>query len=363
MASVHTVTSNAAVLEKMTIHLNYLLQRQSGQHKEAVSIMNKMFLTAEEAMESENDKQVLVLLKTYVSCLIGSSLGISRFLPENHPKEDMHNDEHHISWSTIHHPPTTTTEIPEEHSIFSTFFSSLKKTYHAPELAEHARLAQLAEEYNDHDQEDSDREYVSDNDVPKSRDMNGFQTVRRQRVSPNSGDYGGGRDRFRNNRSCVKPKYFQPHRLERLSSEAYCIPVFFPSENSYQAFISALGSAKSSLLVCVFSLTDDNTADILIDAKQRGVDVRIITDNDQLTGKGADVLRLQRDYGIPYKTDDSEQFMHNKFAVIDGRIVITGSFNWSIGARFKNRENVVITNIPSVVEPFSIEFERLWDFF
>lgn len=56
----------------------------------------------------------------------------------------------------------------------------------------------------------------------------------------------------------------------------------------------------------------------------------------------------------------SEQFMHNKFAVIDERIVITGSFNWSIGARFKNKENVVITNIPSLAKAYEEEFKRLW---
>lgn len=34
-----------------------------------------------------------------------------------------------------------------------------------------------------------------------------------------------------------------------------------------------------------------------------------------------------------------------------------------ISARYKNRENVIITNIPSVVDAYSKEFDKLWDYF
>lgn len=55
----------------------------------------------------------------------------------------------------------------------------------------------------------------------------------------------------------------------------------------------------------MFSLTDNDTADVISDAYQRGLDVRIITDNDQMdVRKGADVLLLNERYGIPYKYDN-----------------------------------------------------------
>jgi phosphatidylserine/phosphatidylglycerophosphate/cardiolipin synthase-like enzyme len=66
-----------------------------------------------------------------------------------------------------------------------------------------------------------------------------------------------------------------------------------------------LGSAKQTLDVCVFSLTDNDTANVIIDAHKRGVRVRIITDNDQMDNcKGADAVRLNEQYGIPLKYDD-----------------------------------------------------------
>lgn len=66
-----------------------------------------------------------------------------------------------------------------------------------------------------------------------------------------------------------------------------------------------MASAKRTLYICVFSLTDNDTADVIGDAYQRGLDVRIITDNDQMDSrKGADVLLLNERYGIPYKYDN-----------------------------------------------------------
>ena len=52
--------------------------------------------------------------------------------------------------------------------------------------------------------------------------------------------------------------------------------------------------------------------------------------------------------------------MHHKFAVIDDAMVISGSYNWTKGARFDNRENLTLTNAPKAVQGFKGEFEKLW---
>lgn len=58
--------------------------------------------------------------------------------------------------------------------------------------------------------------------------------------------------------------------------------------------------------------------------------------------------------------DNSKSFMHHKFAVIDDQLVINGSYNWTKGARFENKENLTLTNSPKAVQGFKGEFERLW---
>ncbi|KAG2183477.1 hypothetical protein INT43_006483 [Umbelopsis isabellina] len=160
-----------------------------------------------------------------------------------------------------------------------------------------------------------------------------------------------------------KQQQMQEYHNQSFPKSTFAQPYFFPSKDSYSAFLSALNSSKSTLDICVFSITDDDTADALIAAHKRGVKIRIITDDQQAAIKGADAGRLQKDYGIPYKTDHTQGYMHNKFAIIDHKLMVSGSFNWSKGARFKNKENIIITNMPNLVKGFDGEFQRLWGAF
>jgi mitochondrial cardiolipin hydrolase len=125
---------------------------------------------------------------------------------------------------------------------------------------------------------------------------------------------------------------------------------------------TALRQAKHSIDVCVFSITCDEIANELLAAHQRGVAVRIISDDDQMKTQGSDVARLAA-AGIATRTDNSPFHMHNKFAVIDGSLLINGSFNWTRQAVLNNRENIVITNNAGLVAAFAGEFHKLWDLY
>lgn len=136
--------------------------------------------------------------------------------------------------------------------------------------------------------------------------------------------------------------------------------MFFPSKDSEQRLIQYLELAKEELLVCIFTITNNNLAECLRNAHSRGVKVRVISDDENLKMLGSDVMDL-RTFGIPVCVDkDPRAHMHNKFAVIDNYLLITGSFNWTCQAVNKNQENLVVIEDADLSRDFKTEFDKLW---
>jgi phosphatidylserine/phosphatidylglycerophosphate/cardiolipin synthase-like enzyme len=136
--------------------------------------------------------------------------------------------------------------------------------------------------------------------------------------------------------------------------------MFFPSEESLNKVISYLNSARRTLEVCIFTITNNRLANALRRAKDRGVEVRVISDDANLEMLGSDVRDLET-YGIGVKVDaDLKSHMHNKFVLIDDNVLMTGSFNWTVQAVKKNQENLAAVEDPVLVSLFKQEFEKLW---
>jgi phosphatidylserine/phosphatidylglycerophosphate/cardiolipin synthase-like enzyme len=134
---------------------------------------------------------------------------------------------------------------------------------------------------------------------------------------------------------------------------------FSPGDACLMVICEELRAARESADLCVFTITDDRISKAVLDAHRRGVRVRIITDNDKALDQGSDVHRLRR-AGIAVREDDTPYHMHHKFAVFDGESMLTGSYNWTRGAAENNQENLVVSNDPRLVDPFTREFETLW---
>ncbi len=97
-------------------------------------------------------------------------------------------------------------------------------------------------------------------------------------------------------------------------------------------------SASSSVDMAIYNFSLPGLEDALIDAAGRGVQVRMVMDSDNL--KNASPSRLAR-AGIPMVGDRSESSMHNKFAVIDGAEVWTGSMNFTSSSAYEDENNLV----------------------
>ncbi|MDP2438154.1 MAG: phospholipase D-like domain-containing protein [archaeon] len=151
---------------------------------------------------------------------------------------------------------------------------------------------------------------------------------------------------------------FQPLPLDGRIVEA----LFFPETEegpNFRRFLHYLVSAKVSLEVCVFTITDDRISQALIAAHHRGVRVRVITDDDQAQALGSDIEEF-RHQGIQVREDKSKFHMHHKFAIVDHKVLINGSYNWTRNANLCNNENITILSEAALLKSFTAEFERLW---
>jgi phosphatidylserine/phosphatidylglycerophosphate/cardiolipin synthase-like enzyme len=134
---------------------------------------------------------------------------------------------------------------------------------------------------------------------------------------------------------------------------------FSPGEAPLRAIVKLLEEARGSIDVCVFTVTDDRLARALLEAHQRGVRVRVVSDDEKALDAGSDVGRLS-DAGIPVRLDRTEAHMHHKFALFDRLRLLTGSYNWTRSAATVNHENVLVSDDPRLVQPFCRAFDDLW---
>ncbi len=134
---------------------------------------------------------------------------------------------------------------------------------------------------------------------------------------------------------------------------------FGPGDPMSETLTTLIAAARQSLDVAVFTITDDRVSRELIAAHERGVRVRILTDDDKSGDRGSDAVRLQR-AGLPLAFDRSPHHFHHKFAIFDDSSVLTGSYNWTRGAAHSNRENFMLTADPEAVRGYREGFEEMW---
>uniref|UniRef100_A0A8C3SY50 Mitochondrial cardiolipin hydrolase n=1 Tax=Chelydra serpentina TaxID=8475 RepID=A0A8C3SY50_CHESE len=119
-------------------------------------------------------------------------------------------------------------------------------------------------------------------------------------------------------------------------------------------------SARRSLELCLFAFSSPQLGRAVQLLHRRGVRVRLVTDSDYMVLTGSQIGRL-RHAGIQVRHDQESGYMHHKFAIVDKKMLITGSLNWTTQAIQNNRENVLIVEDAEYVEPFLAEFERIWE--
>jgi len=139
---------------------------------------------------------------------------------------------------------------------------------------------------------------------------------------------------------------------------------FTPGAGAMRGLRDAIRASETSIDVLMHHLAFRDLVKELAKAAERGVSVRVIVNAaDRTEHTGRNWERLFAAGGlIRFKQNNAEayQLMHHKLAIIDGRILMNGSGNWSGSAFFNNYENFVRYEDPRVTVPFVGLFTRLW---
>ncbi|NVZ69449.1 phospholipase D family protein [Pseudomonas costantinii] len=137
---------------------------------------------------------------------------------------------------------------------------------------------------------------------------------------------------------------------------------FSPEGSARQLVLDTIGGAQHSIqmLAYAFQATDINQA--LVDARKRGVNVRVVIDKKRNLGKASTkAMDFVSRNGVELRTSDHFHLQHDKTIIVDGTTVETGSFNYAASAETANSENVlVIRDMPEVARQYVEHWQSRW---
>jgi phosphatidylserine/phosphatidylglycerophosphate/cardiolipin synthase-like enzyme len=133
----------------------------------------------------------------------------------------------------------------------------------------------------------------------------------------------------------------------------------------YKYLLSLIGRARKSIALSCFDIDDPEVAEALIAARRRGVQVEIVTDTDNIRDKldpslPRAIIEEMAEAGIVIRDDKRRAFMHQKYMVVDRRMVWLGSMNLSSRSLYHHNNNAVLIQSRPVAANFQREFTQLF---
>ncbi len=153
--------------------------------------------------------------------------------------------------------------------------------------------------------------------------------------------------------------------VPRTDAQPRIVVYFSPHGGAEDAVVRVLRGARRQVLVAIYDLTDDRIAGALVEAAHRHVDTRVIMDAREARTRWSQYGVLASALGsrlvLRSGVGNPHAIMHDKFAVIDGSVVLTGSFNWTRLAECCNHENLLVIEDRALAREFAREFSRIWN--
>ena len=132
---------------------------------------------------------------------------------------------------------------------------------------------------------------------------------------------------------------------------------FTPDEPCAFKLIKFIQSAKETLDIAIYDITDKRVANAIID-QSKTVQVRLVLNRRTRDSTGA--YQLLKDAHLLMRVGKQRGIMHDKFTIVDGKRLETGSYNYSYGAANSNQENQLYLSTASVIEAYKARFEKMW---
>lgn len=132
-------------------------------------------------------------------------------------------------------------------------------------------------------------------------------------------------------------------RIDKAPASAQIEAGFSPNGGAERLILKVINASQKSIRLAAYSFTSPKVVRALLDARRRGVDVRVVVDDKGNQSKsGTAALNLLAGAGIPARLNSAYAIHHDKYIVADGLHVQTGSFNYSQAAAKSNSENVLV---------------------
>ena len=136
--------------------------------------------------------------------------------------------------------------------------------------------------------------------------------------------------------------------------------LFSPEDDCAREIVEAIDGAREYVYVAMYFFTSRPIAQAVIRARDRGLDVRVCLDDEQPHYEYSKSKYLENN-NISLRYVGGSGIMHNKFCVIDDRVTVTGSYNWTARADLENDENVIFIESAAVARIFKEQFNRYWE--
>jgi phosphatidylserine/phosphatidylglycerophosphate/cardiolipin synthase-like enzyme len=149
-----------------------------------------------------------------------------------------------------------------------------------------------------------------------------------------------------------------PARVAPAAMEDNIAVFFSPDGGCAEAIIGQLNAAKKTIRIQAYFFTSPKIAKAVLEAQKRGVDVTAVIDKSAETANysAADTLA---NGGVKTFIDHEHETQHSKVMLIDGQVIITGSFNFTAAADTSNVENLlIINNKPKLYAAYEKNFQE-----